>query len=49
MTTSNFIKATLLDSKGKAVKNKKVLFTVGNKSYSAKTDSKGVAKIRTPY
>ena len=49
MTTSNFIKARLLDSKGKAVKNKKVLFTIGKKSYSAKTDSKGVAKIRTPY
>ena len=49
MTTSNFIKATLLDSKGKAVKNKNVLFTINKKTYTAKTDSKGLAKINTPY
>ena len=49
MTTSNFIKATLLDSKGKAVKNKNVLFTINKKTYAAKTDSKGLAKIKTPY
>lgn len=38
--------ATLKSSNGKAIKNKKVTFKVNGKTYSAKTNSKGVATIK---
>ena len=38
--------ATFKDSKGKAVSGKKITFTVNGKTYSAKTNSKGVATVK---
>lgn len=37
--------ATFKSAKGKAIKNKKITFTVKGKTYSAKTNSKGVATV----
>ena len=38
--------ATLKDSKGNLVANKKIAFTVNGKTYSANTNSKGVASVK---
>ena len=38
--------ATLTNSKGKAIKGKKLTFTVNGKKYTAKTNSKGIAKVK---
>ena len=39
------LKATLKSSKGKAIKNKVVKFNLNGKTYSAKTNSKGIAQV----
>ena len=39
------LKATLKSSKGKAIKNKKITFKFNGKTYKAKTNSKGIAKV----
>ena len=39
------IKATLKSAKGNAIPDKKITFTVNGKTYSAKTDSNGVATV----
>ena len=41
-----YLTATLKNSKGKAIKNKKITFTINGKKYTAKTNSKGVAKVK---
>lgn len=38
--------ATLKDNKGNLIKSKQISFTVNGKTYSAKTDSKGVATVK---
>ena len=38
--------ATLKNSKGKAIKGKKIIFTVNGKKYTAKTNKKGVATVK---
>ena len=38
-------KAKLVNTNGKAVKGKKITFKVSGKTYSAKTDKKGIASI----
>lgn len=40
------VKFTLKDSKGKAIKGKKITIKVNGKTFSAKTNSKGVATIK---
>ena len=40
------IKATLKSAKGNAIPDKKITFTVNGKTYSAKTDSNGVATVK---
>ena len=40
--------ATLKDQTGKAIKSKKITFTVNGKKYTAKTNKKGVATRRKP-
>lgn len=40
------LSATFKDDNGKLIKNKKVTFTVNGKSYSATTNSKGVATVK---
>ena len=40
------LSATFKDKKGNLIKNKKVTFTVNGKSYSATTNSKGVATVK---
>lgn len=40
------LSATFKDDKGKLIKNKKVTFTVNGKSYTATTNSKGVATVK---
>ncbi len=37
---------TLKDAKGKAIKGKKITFTVNKKTYTAKTNAKGVATVK---
>jgi len=37
--------ATLKSSKGKAIKNKNIVFKLNGKSYKAKTNKKGIAKV----
>ncbi len=37
---------TLKDAKGKAIKGKKITFKVGKKTYTAKTNAKGVATVK---
>ncbi|MDO5828268.1 MAG: hypothetical protein Q4Q19_08405 [Methanobrevibacter sp.] len=39
-------KATLTNSKGKALKGKKIVFTINKKKYTAKTNKKGVATVK---
>jgi hypothetical protein len=39
------LKATLKSSKGKAIKGKKIVFKFKGKKYTAKTNSKGLAKV----
>lgn len=39
-------KATLTNSKGKAIKGKKIVFTINKKKYTAKTNKKGVATVK---
>lgn len=41
-----FLKITLKTSKGKAIKSKKITFKIKGKTYTAKTNKKGVAKIK---
>ena len=36
----------ILNSNGKAIKNKKITFKVNGKTYSAKTNAKGVATVK---
>ena len=43
---SKKISFTLKDGKGKAIKGKKITFTVNKKTYSAKTNAKGVATVK---
>ena len=38
--------AKLLNKKGKALKNKKITFKINKKTYKAKTNKKGIAKIK---
>lgn len=45
-TTSKTIKVTLKDGSGKVIANRKVKATVNGKTYSAKTNSKGVATFK---
>lgn len=40
------VKATLKTSFGKALKGKKLIFQIKNKKYTAKTNSKGIAKVK---
>ena len=40
------ISFTLKDSKGKAIAKKKITFKVNGKTYTAKTNSKGVATVK---
>ena len=40
------VKFTLKDSKGKAIKGKKITIKVNGKTFSAKTNAKGVAKVK---
>lgn len=40
------ISFTLKDAKGKAIKGKKITFTVNKKTYTAKTNAKGVATVK---
>ena len=44
--SSKAISATLKDAKGNLLANKKVTFTVNGKTYSAKTNNKGVATVK---
>ena len=37
---------TLKDAKGKAIKGKKITFTVNKKTYTAKTNAKGIATVK---
>ena len=41
-----YLTATLKNSKGKAIKNKKITITVNGKKYTGKTNSKGVVKVK---
>ena len=41
-----YLSATLKNSKGKSIKNKKIIFTVNGKRYAAKTNSKGFARVK---
>ena len=43
---NKYLTATLRNSKGKVIKNKKITFTVNGKKYTAKTNSKGIAKVK---
>ena len=43
---NKYLTATLKNSKGKVIKNKKITFTVNGKKYTAKTNSKGIAKVK---
>lgn len=45
-TASKKLSATFKDRNGNLIKNKKVTFTVNGKSYSATTNSKGVATVK---
>ena len=40
------LKATLKDKNNKALANKKIVFTVNGKTYSGKTNSKGIASVK---
>ena len=48
LTSSTYVAATLTDSKGIALANKRVYLVISGKTYDAITDSKGVAKIKIP-
>lgn len=41
-----YLTATLKNSKGKLIANKKVVITVNGRKYTAKTNSKGIAKVK---
>lgn len=41
-----YLTASLLNSKGKAIKGKKIILTVNGKKYITKTNSKGIVKIK---
>ena len=41
-----YLTATLKNSKGKAIKNKKITFKLNGKKYTAKTNKKGIAKVK---
>ena len=43
---SKVLTATLKDKNKKAVKGKKLIFTINGKKYTAKTNSKGIAKVK---
>ena len=43
---NKYLTATLKNSKGKAIKNKKITFTINGKRYVATTNSKGLAKVK---
>ncbi len=43
---NKYLTATLKNSKGKVIKNKKITFTINGKKYTAKTNSKGIAKVK---
>lgn len=43
---NKYLTATLKNKKGKSIKNKKLTFKVNGKKYSAKTNSKGIAKVK---
>ncbi len=45
-TATKKLSATFKDKKGHLIKNKKVTFTVNGKSYTATTNSKGVATVK---
>ena len=45
-TKTKKLKATLKDSSGKILKSKKVTFKVNGKTYSAKTNSKGIVTVK---
>ena len=44
-TKNKYLTATLKNSKGKRIRNKKIIFTINGKKYTAKTNSKGIAKV----
>ena len=46
VTAAKKLTATFRDQNKKLIKNKKVTFTVNGKTYSAKTNSKGVATVK---
>ncbi len=48
LTVSNYINATLLDSNGKAIKNKELSFVLNGVTYKAKTNDNGLAKVKIP-
>ncbi len=41
-----YLTATLKNKKGKRIKNKKLIFKINGKKYTAKTNSKGLAKVK---
>lgn len=43
---NKYLTATLKNSKGKLIKNKKIIFTINGKKYTVKTNSKGIAKVK---
>ena len=43
---TKYLTATLKNSKGKAIKGKKVIFKVNGRKYTAKTNKKGIAKTK---
>ncbi|MBR5502911.1 MAG: hypothetical protein IKV87_00445 [Methanobrevibacter sp.] len=46
MTLAKYVSTTLLDSAGNPIKNKPVTIQVKKTKYTAKTDAKGIAKIK---
>ena len=48
LTTSTYLNLTLVDSKGKAIANKKVTVVFAGQNYNLTTDSKGFAKLKVP-
>lgn len=44
--SGKYLSAKLVDSKGKAISNQKVTFKFNGKTYSAKTNANGIAKVK---
>lgn len=48
LSSSTYVVATLLDSKGNAIANKKVSVVLGGTTYNGTTNSNGIAKVKIP-